>query len=115
MTDSAVASAQATQQTPAVEEVHVLWLSAGLGCDGDTIAITAATQPSIEDIVMGVIPGIPKVHFHNQVLAYQNGDEFLQLFYDAVEGNLGHFVLIVEGSIPPTLPTLSSKYWKLVS
>ena len=100
MTDSAVASAQATQQTPAVEEVHVLWLSAGLGCDGDTIAITAATQPSIEDIVMGVIPGIPEVHFHNQVLAYQNGDEFLQLFYDAVEGNLGHFVLIVEGSIP---------------
>jgi len=36
-------------------------VTAGLGCDGDTIAITAATQPSIEEIVMGAIPGIPKV------------------------------------------------------
>jgi hydrogenase small subunit len=27
-----------------------------LGCEGDTIAVTAATQPSIEDVVMGAIP-----------------------------------------------------------
>ena len=39
---------------------HVLWITAGLGCDGDTIAITAATQPSIEDIVLGAIPGLPE-------------------------------------------------------
>jgi hydrogenase small subunit len=84
----------------AVEEVHILWITAGLGCDGDTIAITAATQPSIEDIVMGVIPGIPKVHLHNPVLAYENGDEFLEFCYLAAENQLGTFVLVVEGSIP---------------
>ena len=28
----------------------MLWITAGLSCDGDTISITAATQPSIEDI-----------------------------------------------------------------
>ena len=100
MTDSAVATTREVQPSPAVEEVHVLWLTAGLGCDGDTIAITAATQPSIEDIVMGAIPGIPKVHLHNPVLAYENADEFLQFFYDAVEGKLNPYVLIVEGSIP---------------
>ena len=32
-----------TQRTPAVKDVHILWITAGLGCDGDTVAITAAT------------------------------------------------------------------------
>ena len=36
-----------------IKEIDILWITAGLGCDGDTIAMTAATQPSIEDIVMG--------------------------------------------------------------
>ena len=31
-----------------IAEIDILWLTAGLGCDGDTIAVTAATQPSIE-------------------------------------------------------------------
>jgi hydrogenase small subunit len=83
-----------------LSEVHVLWITAGLGCDGDTIAMTAATQPSIEDLVGGVIPGIPKVHFHNPVLAYEVGEEFLDYFYRAAAGELGEFILVVEGSIP---------------
>ena len=45
---------------PAVKEVHVLWIPDGLSCDGDTVSVTAATQPSIEDIVMGAIPGLPR-------------------------------------------------------
>jgi hypothetical protein len=52
-----------------LEEVHILWLTAGLSCDGDTIAATAARLPSIEDIVLGAIPGIPRVKLHNPVLA----------------------------------------------
>lgn len=43
------------------EAIDDLWIAAGLGCDGDTIAITAATQPSLEELVLGAIPGIPKV------------------------------------------------------
>src|SRR5207248_9877604 len=62
-----------TQREPAVKEVHVLWTPDGLGCDGDTISTTAATQPSIEDIVMEAIPGLPKVHLHNRVLDYSLG------------------------------------------
>ncbi len=89
-----------TQHEPAVEQMHILWLTAGLGCDGDTISITAATQPSIEDVVMGAIPGLPNVHFHNPVLSYEVGDDFLQNFYDAVDGRLEPFMLVVEGSIP---------------
>jgi len=81
-------------------EIHILWITAGLGCDGDTIAITAATQPSIEDLLLGAIPGVPKVHLHNPVLAYENADDFLKDWYRAVEGQLGPFILVVEGSIP---------------
>ena len=44
-----------------IAEIDILWITAGLGCDGETIAMTAATQPSIEDIVRGGLPWIPKV------------------------------------------------------
>ncbi len=50
-----------------VEEVHILWITAGLGCDGDCVSITA--QASIEDVLLGAIPGLPKVQLHNPVLA----------------------------------------------
>jgi hydrogenase small subunit len=39
-----------------MEELHVLWSTAGLRCDGETVALTAATQPSIEALVQGAIP-----------------------------------------------------------
>jgi hydrogenase small subunit len=84
----------------AIEEIDVLWITAGLGCDGDTIAMTAATQPSIEDILSGGIPWIPKVNLHNPFLAPENGDDFLKRFHQAAEGKLGPFILVVEGSIP---------------
>src|SRR5262249_31701120 len=89
-----------TQRTPAIPEIDILWLTAGLGCDGDTIAITAATQPSIEDIVLGAIPGLPKVNFHNPVLAYKVGDGFLEAFHRAAEGKLGPFILVGTGRSP---------------
>src|ERR1700687_5832413 len=100
MADEAVPYGRKTQRPPAVKEVNVLWVTAGLGCDGDTISITAATQPSIEDIVLGAIPGLPKVNFHNPVLAYQVGEDFLETFHRAAAGKLDPFILVVEGSIP---------------
>ena len=78
----------------------MLWITAGLGCDGDTIAMTAATQPSIEDIVLGAMPWTPKVNFHNPFLSSENGDDFLRRFHLAAEGKLEPFILVIEGSIP---------------
>src|SRR5580698_7314771 len=89
-----------TQKPSPVAEVHVVWMTAGLGCDGDSVSITAATQPSIEDVILGAIPGLPKVHLHNPVLAYENGDEIMKYWYEAEKGLLDPFVLVVEGSIP---------------
>src|ERR1700746_289791 len=100
MAAESVPYGRVTQKAPAVAEVHVVWITAGLGCDGDSVSITAATQPSIEDVLLGAIPGLPKVHLHNPVLAYENGDEFMRFWYQAEEGRLDPFVLVVEGSIP---------------
>jgi hydrogenase small subunit len=89
-----------TQKPSAVKEIHVIWITAGLGCDGDSVSVTAAMQPSIEDVLLGAIPGLPKVHLHNPVLAYEVGDEFMRYWYQAEEGRLDPFVLVVEGSVP---------------
>jgi hydrogenase small subunit len=83
-----------------VPEIDVLWLTAGLGCDGDTISVTAATQPSIEDLILGAFPWIPRINFHNPFLAYENGDEFVRFFREAAEGKRGPFILVFEGSVP---------------
>ena len=32
-----------TRQSERIEEVHILWISEGMSCDGDTVSITAAT------------------------------------------------------------------------
>jgi hydrogenase small subunit len=98
------------RETAPVTEIHVLWITAGLGCDGDTIAMTAATQPSLEDIVFGAIPWIPKVNFHNPFLAYQNGADFMAPFHQAAEGGISPFILVVEGSIPDE-KNKSEGYW----
>ena len=50
MTAKAAPYGRVTQKAPAVAEVHIVWITAGLGCDGDSVSITAATQPSIEDV-----------------------------------------------------------------
>src|SRR5258708_35298943 len=100
MSPDAVPYGRKTQKPSPVSDVHILWITAGLGCDGDSVSITAATQPSIEDVLLGAIPGLPRVHLHNPVVAYENGDDFLKYWYQAEQGKLEPFVLVVEGSIP---------------
>src|SRR5437764_3137295 len=87
-------------QAAAIPELDILWVTAGLSCDGDTVSMTAATQPSIEDVLLGAIPGLPRVNLHNPVLAYRNGADFLNIFHRAAAGQVEPFVLVVEGSIP---------------
>jgi hydrogenase small subunit len=84
--------------------VPVLWLSAGLSCDGDSVAMTAATQPSLEDLILGAIPGVPRMRLHHPVLAYEVGADFLAVFEAAASGDLPPFILVVEGSVPDEGP-----------
>jgi hydrogenase small subunit len=93
-----------------IKEIDILWITAGLGCDGDTVAMTAATQPSIEDIVLGGLPGIPKVNFRNPFLAYEVGEDFMKFFHDAAAGRNESFILVIEGSIPDE-ENKAAGYW----
>ena len=101
-TDPMMPGRRQGQGEPPVKEVHILWSPDGMSCDGDTISTTNATLPSIEDLIMGAIPGLPKVHLHNRVLAYsQGGEEFLEPWFAAARGELdAPFILVIEGSIP---------------
>ena len=79
---------------------HVIWMTSGLSCDGDSVAMTSATNPSLEDIVRGIIPGMPRVVVHNPVLAYENGADFMKAWWQAEAGELDPFVLVVRGLDP---------------
>ena len=82
-------------------EIAILWLTAGLSCDGDTIAMTAATQPSIEDLSERRHSlDARRSSSHNPFLASEVGDEFVEFFHRGARGELGPFILVVEGSIP---------------
>jgi len=83
-----------------LDEVHVFWL-AGMSCDGCSISVTGATAPSVEDLLTGRIPGLPRVVLHHPVLSVAAGADFIQPFRDAVNGELGvPYVIVLEGSIP---------------
>src|SRR5262245_50758908 len=83
-----------------LEAVHVFWI-AGMSCDGCSVAATGATSPSVEELLAGTIPGIPKVVLHHPVLSVSAGHGFIKPFAEAVEGTLGApYVVVLEGSVP---------------
>ena len=65
----------------AVREFDVLWITAGWGCVGDTIAMTAAPRPASKMSSLGQVPWIPKINLHNPFLALAIGDDFLRPFH----------------------------------
>jgi hydrogenase small subunit len=73
--------------------IHVLWINAGLSCDGDSVALTAATQPSVEEIALGALPGLPKIAVHWPLIDFECGpvggaDDFIEWFFKAERGEL---------------------------
>src|SRR5579864_6228770 len=72
--------------------------------------MTAAMQPSVEEMILGAIPGIPKVNLHNPLLAPEVGEDFMSHFYRAAGGKSGPFILVIEGSIPNE-HNKSEGYW----
>ncbi|MDQ6819997.1 MAG: hydrogenase expression protein HypE, partial [Actinomycetota bacterium] len=94
-----MASPYAEQQKTEAVTAHVLWMTTGLSCEGDSVAMTSATNPSLEDIILQAIPGMPKVVVHNQVIDYAVGQEYAQAWFDAEDGKLDPFVLVIEGSL----------------
>ena len=82
-----------------ITEVHAFWL-AGMSCDGCSIAAVGAQNPSVEQLISGSIPGLPKVILHHPVLAVEAGEKFMHPYRLAKAGQLGApYVVIYEGSV----------------
>lgn len=82
-----------------LKTIHVFWM-AGMSCDGCSIAAVGATNPPVEDLLAGNLPGLPKVVLHHPVLSVEAGEEFIENFRLAWEGKLeAPYVVIYEGSI----------------
>jgi len=82
-----------------IKVVHAFWL-AGMSCDGCSVAAVGATAPSVEDLIAGTIPGVPRVVLHHCVLSVESGEEFMKNYLMAEKGELGApYVVIYEGSI----------------
>lgn len=95
-----------------LKTIHVFWL-AGLSCDGCTISTAGATNPSVEDLLAGHLPGLPQVILHHPVLSVEAGEEFVRNYQLAWEGELdAPYVVIYEGSIADErIAARSGGYW----
>src|ERR671916_1309366 len=80
--------------------IHIFWLS-GMSCDGCTTSALGATTPTLDDLMLGRIPGAPQVILHHPNIAQAHGQEFMEPFHAAAGRGLGApYAVVVEGSVP---------------
>lgn len=83
-----------------LEKIYAFWM-AGMSCDGCSISVTGATNPPLEKLLLGQIPGLPQLVLHHPVLSVDVGSDFTAHFKRAAEGKLdAPYVIILEGSVP---------------
>ncbi len=99
-------------KTEPIKVVHAFWL-AGMSCDGCSVAVTGATNPSVESLLTGSIAALPKLILHHPVLSVEAGHEFVRNFELASEGKLdAPYVVIYEGSIADeSIAKKGGGYW----
>jgi hydrogenase small subunit len=84
-----------------------------MSCDGCSIAVVGATNPSVESLLAGAVPALPKVLLHHPVLSVEAGHEFVRNFELAWQGKLADpYVVIYEGSIADErIAAKTGGYW----
>ncbi|MDQ6823550.1 MAG: hydrogenase expression protein HypE [Candidatus Eremiobacteraeota bacterium] len=93
-----------------LEKIYAFWF-AGMSCDGCSIAVTGATNPPLEKLLLGQIPGLPTLVLHHPVLSVDVGSDFTKHYRDAAEGKLdAPYVIILEGSVPDETKS-GDGYW----
>ena len=95
-----------------IKTVHAFWL-AGMSCDGCSIAAVGATQPSVEQLLTGAIPGMPIVVLYHSVLSVNAGEAFVANYEKAANDELdAPYVVIFEGSVADeSLAAEFGGYW----
>ena len=83
-----------------LEKVYVIWL-AGASCDGCSIAVLGATNPKVEDLLAGLVPGLPRLVLSHTALSVESGQDYLATLHKAGRGELdAPYVVVLEGSVP---------------
>jgi hydrogenase small subunit len=94
-----------------LEKVYAFWL-AGMSCDGCTISVSGASEPSLEDLLLGTVPGLPRLILYHPVLAVEAGEEFIRNYELAAQGKLdAPYVIILEGSAVDDALIVGDGYW----
>ncbi len=85
-----------------LEAVTLIWLT-GAGCNGCTLAMLGASEPGIEDLILGNVPDAPRVVLVHPEISMESGESFRSQMVRAAEGALSPFVLVLEGAIADEL------------
>jgi hydrogenase small subunit len=94
-----------------LDKVIVFWLG-GMSCDGCTISALGATEPSVEELMTGSLPGIPVVVLHHYAASIESGDHFTHSMELAEKGELdAPYVIVYEGSIADENLTINGEPW----
>ena len=106
------ASASTFTRMGPLEKVHAFWF-AGMSCDGCTVSVTGAQAPSVESLLLGAHPGLPRVILHHPVVNLESGPNYLRAHEQALKGELdAPYVIILEGSISDELAAhATGGYW----
>ncbi len=81
-----------------IETLYVAWL-AGASCDGCSISVLGATKPSLEDLLGGKLPGIPKVVLMHTALSMESGYEYIENLKRCERSEYWPYVVVLEGSV----------------
>ena len=79
------------------EKAWVLWLEGG-GCDGCTMSVLGATSPRLEELLAGGLTRT-QIELVHPALALDAGQGFVDILERARLGQLGPYVLVLEGAI----------------
>src|ERR687886_2341998 len=94
-----------------LSKVYAFWLS-GMSCDGCTISALGATEPAVEELLTGSLPGMPMLVLHHYATAMESGDHFTHAMEKAEKGELdAPYVIVYEGSIPDENLTVAGEPW----
>jgi hydrogenase small subunit len=109
---SGVADAKNPTRWGPMEKIHAFWF-AGMSCDGCTVSVVGATTPSVESLLLGAHPGVPRLVLHHPVVNMEAGPNYLRAAEKALSGELdAPYVIILEGSITDeTLAHRHGGYW----
>jgi hydrogenase small subunit len=82
------------------QPINLIWLQ-GQGCTGDTVALISARDPSLVDVMTGILPEVEGINiaFHPTIMAPW-GEKALVVLEQAKQGKLDPFVLVLEGAVP---------------